>query len=138
MAPKSNPDADKVGAKQPTEDGDQQSNDGSKQGKKSKTSSRGARRLKQIEKRVTKATKRVTKAANKGVTNYIEHRDKSAEKRRDGAIVDYYENVSHGVSKALSEASPVLHDAAEALNTRRARKQIRRVARGLGKFRLFG
>lgn len=97
-----------------------------------KTSSRGTRRMTDIERRVTKALRRLTRAADHGVDSYVDHRDKSAESRRDGVVVDFIENVSYGVSQAISEASPVLHDAAEALNTRRFRKQVRRVARGFG------
>jgi hypothetical protein len=72
------------------------------------------------------------------VDTYIEHRDDSKERRRDGAIVDFVENVSYGVSKTISEASPVLHDAAEALNTRKFRRQIRRIARGFARLPLIG
>lgn len=93
------------------------------------TSSRGARRLTEIEKRVSKAMRRVTRALDRGVDTYIEHRDKSKETRKDGALVDFVENVSRGVSRTLAEASPLVHDVAEAMNTRRMRSQIRSVAR---------
>jgi hypothetical protein len=105
---------------------------------RTRTSSRGSRRLTEIERRVSKATRRVSKAVYHGVDTYIDHRDQSKERRRDGAIVDFVENVSYGVSKAISEASPVLHDAAEALNTRRFRQQIRRIARGFARLPLVG
>src|SRR3981189_2190364 len=81
--------------------------------KRKGTSSRGSRRMTEIERRVTKALRRVTRAADHGVDTYIDHRDKSASKRRDGVVVDFFENVSYGASQALSEASPVLHDVAE-------------------------
>ena len=106
--------------------------------KRSRTSSRGARRLTEIERRVSKAGRRLSRALYHGVDTYIEHRDESKEKRRDGAIVDFVENLSYGVSKTISEASPVLHDAAEALNTRRFRKQIRRIARSFASVPLIG
>ena len=76
--------------------------------------------------------RRVTRALDRGVDTYIEHRDKSKETRKDGVIVDFVENVSHGVSRTLSEASPFVHDVAEAINTRRLRSQIRSAARTFG------
>jgi hypothetical protein len=106
--------------------------------RKKGTSSRGARRLTEIDKRVTKAVRRVTRALDRGVDTYIEHRDKSKESRKDGVIVDFVENVSYGVSRALSEASPLVHDVAEAFNTRRVRTQIRSAARTFGSIPFVG
>jgi|SRR5580658_5485014 hypothetical protein len=100
--------------------------------RKKGTSSRGSRKLNDIEKRVSKAVRRVTRAMDRGVDTYIEHRDKSKESRKDGVIVDFVENVSYGVSRAVSEASPLVHDVAEAINTRRLRSQIRSAARTFG------
>lgn len=102
------------------------------------TSSRGSRRLSDIEKRVAKSMRRVTRAMDRGVDTYIEHRDKSKENRKDGVIVDFVENVSYGVSRAISEASPLVHDVAEALNSRSVRTQIRRAARTFGSLPLIG
>lgn len=101
----------------------------SKKGKK-RGSSRAARRLEDIESRVSKSANRVTKAVNKGVSTYRDKRDKSARKRRDGALVDSLENLSRGASKAVKDASPALTDVAKALNTRRLRKRIRKTLRG--------
>jgi hypothetical protein len=106
--------------------------------RKKGTSSRGSRRLTQIDRRVTKAVHRMTRAMDRGVDTYIEHRDKSKEARKDGVIVDFVENVSYGVSRAMSEVSPVVHDVAEAFNTRKLRSQIRRVARTFGSIPLVG
>lgn len=101
-----------------------------KKGKK-KGSSPAARRLEDIESRVSKAVHRVTKAVDRGVATYLVKRDKSARKRRDGALVDFCENVSVGTSEALANSSPVLTDVAKALNTRRLRKRIRKALRGI-------
>jgi hypothetical protein len=100
--------------------------------RKNGTSSRGSRRLTEIDRRVAKAVRRVTRALNRGVDTYIEHRDKSKDSRKDGVIVDFVENVSYGVSRTLSDASPLVHDVAEAINTRRLRSQIRSAARTFG------
>jgi hypothetical protein len=106
--------------------------------KKKRTSSKGVRRITQIDRRVSKGVRRVTRALDSGIDTYIERRDKSAENRKDGAVVDFVENVSYGVSKTISKASPILHDIAEAYNTRRLRRQLRQVARTFTSIPLFG
>jgi hypothetical protein len=92
-------------------------------------SSRVARRLEDIEKRLSKAARRVTKAVNRGMSEYQDQRDKSASRRRDGALVDIYENVSRGVSRAISESSPLLVDVSKAFNTKKNRRRIRKTLR---------
>src|ERR1700681_3871390 len=99
--------------------------------KKKRGSSRSARRLEDVEKRISKATRRVRKGGDKGVFTYREKRDKSARKRRDGALVDFHENVTRGVVKAVSKSSPALNTLAKALNRKGIRKQIRRAARSI-------
>jgi ribosomal protein L14 len=99
--------------------------------KKKKYSSRQARRFGEIETRVSKSLHRVSKAVDNGVSTYLEKRDKSVRKRRDGALVDFYENAAVGISKALSESSPVLSDFAELVNSRSSRKAIRRAVRAI-------
>ena len=106
--------------------------------RKKRSSSRGTRRLTDIDKRVSKAVRRVTRALDHGVDSYMDHRDRSREKRRDGAVVDFAVNVSHGFSKALSEASPLVTDVTKAWTTNRLRRQIRSVARTFGSIPFFG
>ena len=102
-----------------------------KRKKKKRGSSRSARRLEDIEKRVSKATRRVSKAVDKGVATYRKKTDKSARKRRDGALVDFHENVTRGVVKAVSKSSPALTIVAKALNSKRVRRGIRRAVRSI-------
>lgn len=99
--------------------------------KKKRGSSKKSRRLEDIENRVSKSLRRVTKAVDRGVRTYRDKRDKSERRRRDGALVDSYENAAVGVSEAIADSSPVLTDIAKAINTRRRRKEIRRLVRGL-------
>lgn len=99
--------------------------------RKKRGSSRESKRLADIENRATKSVRRVTKAVNRGVGTYRDKRDKSQRKRRDGALVDSYENAAVGVAEAVSNSSPVLTDLAKAINTRRRRKSIRRLVRSL-------
>jgi len=101
-------------------------------------SSHGADRLTDIESRVSKSVHRVSRSLEKGVSTYLTERDKSTAKRRDGAIVDLAENVSVGVSTAISEAAPVLTDVAEAYNTIKLRRLVRRAARVFGKLPFIG
>lgn len=97
--------------------------------KKKRGSSRSSRRLEDIENRATKSLRRVSKAVDRGVKIYREKRDKSERKRRDGALVDFYENVAVGMSETIANASPALPDLARAFNTKRRRKNIRKLIR---------
>jgi hypothetical protein len=99
--------------------------------KKKRGSSRSSRRLEDIENRASKSLRRVSKAVDKGVKTYREQRDKSQRKRRDGALVDSYQNASVGIAEAVAQSSPALTDFAKALNTRRRRKEIRRLVRSI-------
>jgi hypothetical protein len=99
--------------------------------KKKRGSSRSSRRLTDIENRASKALRRVSKAVDKGVKTYRDKRDKSQRKTRDGALVDSYENAAVGIAEAVAQSSPVLTDFAKAVNTRRRRKEVRRLVRAL-------
>src|SRR5258708_39711693 len=77
---------------------------------KIRTSSRASRRLNDVEERLTKSVRRVSRAVDRGVDTYVEARDKSARERKDGVIVDFYENVSKGVARTISESAPVITD----------------------------
>jgi hypothetical protein len=99
--------------------------------RKKKHASRTTRRLSEIERQFSKAARRISKGCRNGWDEYLDQRDRSARRRRDGALVDYYENMAKGASRAISEASPALTDIARAFNSKRMRKQIRRALRPL-------
>jgi hypothetical protein len=110
-------------------------------GKKRKAkrgSSKTARRAEDIEFRVSKAIHRLANAAEKGVSKYQDARDKSARRRRDGALVDIYENAAKGVSRAISKATPATVTVAKALNSKRGRKQMRSVVKSLPRIPIVG
>jgi len=86
----------------------------------------------EIDKRVTKAVLRATRAVEAGVEGYSSRRDSSASKTKDGALVDAFQNLAHGVSKAISEGSPIITDVAEAVSSERVTKPLRKVVRNLG------
>jgi hypothetical protein len=102
--------------------------------RKKRGSSRTARRLEFVEKRLSRAARRVSRGVRNGVDEYIDNRDRSERRRRDGALVDFCDNTSKGVARAISESSPVLTDFVEPFNTRRLRKQIRRTLRSIPLF----
>jgi hypothetical protein len=102
-----------------------------KKGKKKRGSSRTTRRLADIERQFSKAARRISKGCKNGWDEYLDNRDRSQRRRRDGAIVDYYENMSKGIARAISEGSPALTDIAKAFNSKRMRKQIRKALRPL-------
>lgn len=99
--------------------------------KKKRGSSRAARRLEDIEYDVSKALRRISRAVKHGMDTYVEERDESARRRRDGALVDFFNNVAEGVSRAVAEAAPAIPDISYSFNTGRLRKQLRRTIRGI-------
>ena len=98
------------------------------------SSSRGADRLTRAQRVGSKAAHRIAKAVHRGLDTFIERQDKSARKRRDGALVDLAENAAVDISRTLSEASPVIIDLARAMNTKGHRRRVRRMAASVGKF----
>jgi hypothetical protein len=99
--------------------------------KRKKGSSRTARRLEDIDRDVSRALRRISRAVKHGMDTYVEERDDSARRRRDGALVDFYNNVAEGLSRAISEAAPAIPDISYAFNTGRMRKQLRRTLRSI-------
>jgi hypothetical protein len=97
--------------------------------KKKRGSSKAARRLEYYEKRMSKSARRVSRGIKNGVDTYIDNRNRSERRRKDGAILDFCENSAKGIAKAISESSPILTDAAKALNTKKMRKQIKQFLR---------
>lgn len=55
---------------------------------KKRGSTKATRRASDVDHRATKAMSRLVKAVDKGVNKYIERRDKSDTKRKDGALLD--------------------------------------------------
>jgi hypothetical protein len=103
-----------------------------------KVSSKRSRRWQHVDANIAKAFNRVARAAEHGTSEYIDSRDRSEDDRKDGAILDLYENVARGVSKAVSEASPALVDIARAYNTRQTRRSLRNVLDRLPRLPVIG
>jgi hypothetical protein len=105
-----------------------------KKNKGKRGSSRAARRVEDIERDLSRAVRRVARGGHFGANRYIRRRNRSARRRRDGALVDFCKNVARGASKATRVSSPALIDVAKAVESKRTRKGIRRVLRGVPMF----
>jgi hypothetical protein len=105
---------------------------GGKGGKKRRT--RGLRTMQTAENRLTKASRTLADALEKGFKIYRDERKKSAQKRRDGAMVDFVDNFAAGVEETQRVAAPASNDVITAFSTKRTRKQLRRAARAISRF----
>ena len=94
--------------------------------KKKRKYSRGLQDIQVAERGVTKATVRVARAMARGLTTYRKRSRKSALKRRDGAMRDFWPNAAAGLSTTLRGISVVPVDLATTLYTKRARRRARR------------
>jgi hypothetical protein len=103
--------------------------------KKKKKYSRNLKGPQQFERRVSKSARRVSGAVRDGIDKYLDERDKSLERRRDGALVESYVNVAKGLSEGISEGSLALVDLAEAVNSKRTRRVLRNLSRALPRIR---
>jgi hypothetical protein len=107
--------------------------------KKKRKYSRGLRDLQVSGRRMTKVSGTVTRAVSKGLRAYRKASDKSARKKRDGAIRDFGLNAAKGASKLLRSSSSVPYDLARAMNRRGLRRSMRRQVRAAARFnRLLG
>jgi hypothetical protein len=87
--------------------------------------SRDLKDVQRLERGVAKASRRVGRAVYEGLDLYLERRDRSADKRRDGAIRDALKNWSKGWSKTLREASDAPYDVFKAFNTKAVRRTVK-------------
>ena len=94
--------------------------------KKKKKYSRNLRTIQELEKGWTDSARRVAKAVKEGFDTYTDDRDKSAKKRRDGAMRDLLRNQSKAVRKTLSIAAEV---PADIMDTIADLKVVRRLTR---------
>ena len=99
--------------------------------KKKRKYSRSAGPPQKLERRISKSGHRVSKAVEKGIRTYLDERDKSSDRRRDGALIESYANVAEGLSEGINEASPAIKDVARAVNSKRTRKVLRTAVRSI-------
>jgi hypothetical protein len=97
--------------------------------KNKKRYSGNAKAVQQFERRVSKSTHRISRAVEKGIQTYLDRRDESVGRLRDGAILESYVNIASGLSEGIAEASPTITDLAKAVNSKRTRRLLRSVVR---------
>ena len=95
--------------------------------------SRGMKPLMEFERGFAKASARVSKAVAKGYAEYLERRDRSAERRRDGALRDAPRNFSSAAGKTMKVASRAPFDFADEFSSKRATKRVRRAVRAVSR-----
>jgi hypothetical protein len=103
-------------------------------GKKKRKYSRGLKEVQQDGRSLAKVSDDLARALSKGIRTYRKASDKSARKKRDGAMRDLGLNLAKGLSKSLRASSSVPEDLAQAMmgrgsTQRRTRKQMRMAAR---------
>ena len=102
--------------------------------KKKRKYSRGLKEVQQNGRSLAKVSDDLARSLAKGVRTFRKASDKSARKKRDGAMKDLGLNLAKGLSKSLRASSAVPEDLARAMTgsgsvRRRQRKQIRLAAR---------
>lgn len=105
--------------------------------KKKKKYTKGLKYFQQRGDNATKSLSKITDAVAKGVQKYQKERDKSARKRRDGAIVDFFPNVASGIGKTLRDASKSTKYVGRILGLGRQRKYARRVLKSFRRFSIY-
>jgi len=99
------------------------------EGRRKPRTSRRLREVQRWERRTSKALHRLARAAERGVARYREERDRSADERRDGALLDLPVNLAEGMAETVRAASRVPVDLARGLRGRRALRAARAGAR---------
>lgn len=104
-----------------------------KKRKGKKKYSRGLKDPQKLERDGSRAAERVADAVADGIAEYRDSRDKSARRKRDGAIKDVVRNVGRGLSEALDTGSRAPSD----LTRRATAKRLRRMMPVMPPFSYF-
>jgi hypothetical protein len=97
--------------------------------KKKKKYSRGLEDLQRTGIGITRVSSKVARSVFKGMQEFRKASDKSARKKRDGALRDIVLNMGKASSKSLRVVSSVPRDLTKALNRRGGRRVMRRQLR---------
>jgi len=95
-----------------------------KKGKRKKKYSRGLKEPQRLEKGISRAAERIADAVADGFSEYRDRRDKSAGKKRDGAIKDAARNVGRGLEEAIGTAAKVPTDLTKRVSYRRLTRMV--------------
>lgn len=85
----------------------------------------GLKEVQKLELGLTNASRRLSDAVERGLTTYRRRRNKSARRKKDGAIRDGIENISIGFGRFLRVASDAPYDVTRKINTRRFSRNVR-------------
>ena len=96
-----------------------------KRRKKRRRTSWGLRDLQGMERDLGRAAHRTARAVERGLAEYRRRSDRSARKRRDGALWDMPRNTAEGMATAMRVASRVPVDLVRAVDTKTARSVVR-------------
>lgn len=97
--------------------------------KKKRKYSRGLADLQRAGRGFTKISMRMSRSAFKGMDEFRKASDKSARKKRDGALRDLGVNMGKAASKSLRASSRIPRDFGKILHTRSMRRGVRRQIR---------
>jgi len=95
---------------------------------------RGMRTMQTVERRLSRGGRKLAQALADGMKKYQKQRNKSAKDRKDGAILDFVDNLGAGFAEAQRQAAPASEDIITAFSTKRTRKQFRRAVRALSSY----
>ncbi len=73
----------------------------------------GLKDIQIFERQLTKTSLKTLRSMKAGLVSYQQAQNRSAKKKRDGAVVDFVSNVGQGMSKTLRVASPIPYDIAK-------------------------
>ena len=102
--------------------------------KKKRRYSRGLGDLQKTTRGLTKISTRMSRSLFEGMDEFRKSSDKSAGKKRDGALRDLGLNLGKAMSKSLEESSRIPLDIARTLNTRSLKRSTRRQIRLASRF----
>lgn len=98
---------------------------GKRKGKKKY--SRGLKDPQKLERDASRAAERLADAVADGISEYRDSRDRSARRKRDGAIKDVVRNAGRGLSEALDTGSRVPSDLTRRATAKRLSRMMRPV-----------
>jgi hypothetical protein len=102
--------------------------------KRKKRYTRGLRDLQTTNRGMARASRRLVRAVARGISTYIKESDKSARKKRDGALRDAGLNMADALGTSLREISGIPRDVAKTLSTKGWRKATRRTLKASARF----
>ncbi len=109
---------ERVAAKPATVDTGESAIEGKPKKKRKKKYSRGLRDIQRIGEAASRATERISRAVEVGLKSYRRRTNKSAGKRRDGALRDAFENAAVAAGKAIRVSARAPRDLAKGLDTK--------------------